>query len=183
MLHWFLPYINMHQPQVYTCPLPLEPASHQPISPPLGCHRAPSWAPCVTEQLPITYLFYTCVLSCFSHVWLFVTLWTIACQVPLSMAFSRQEHWSGLPFPSARDLPDTGNKPTSLTSPALAGGFFTANATWEAPWLSIYFKLLSQFILPSSSPALSLLSLSESLFLFISALTVVSPLLFQIHFY
>ena len=38
-----------------------------------------------------------CVLSCFSHVWLCVTLWTIACQAPLSMTFSRQEYWSVLP--------------------------------------------------------------------------------------
>ena len=52
-----------------------------------------------------------------------VTSWTIAHQAPLSMEFSRQEYWSGLPFPSVGDLPDPGIK---LTSPALAGGFFTA---------------------------------------------------------
>ena len=50
-----------------------------------------------------------------------VTPSTIACQAPLSMGFSRQEYWSGLPFPSPGDLPDPGIK---LTSPALAGGFF-----------------------------------------------------------
>ena len=43
-----------------------------------------------------------------SHVQLFATSWTIACQVPLSMEFSRQEYWSGLPFPSPGDLPDLG---------------------------------------------------------------------------
>ena len=43
-----------------------------------------------------------CMLSCFSHVQLFATLWTIACQAPLSMGFSRQEDWSGLPRPSSR---------------------------------------------------------------------------------
>ena len=48
-----------------------------------------------------------CVLSCFSHVPLFVTLWTVARQAPLSMGFSRQEHWSGLPRPPPGDLPDT----------------------------------------------------------------------------
>ena len=42
----------------------------------------------------------TCVLSCFSHVWLCATLWTISCQAPLSMEFSRQGYWSGLPFPT-----------------------------------------------------------------------------------
>ena len=42
-----------------------------------------------------------------------VTLWTVACQAPLSMGFSRQELWSSLPFPSPRDLPDPGIKPGS----------------------------------------------------------------------
>ena len=55
--------------------------------------------------------------------------WTIACQAPLSMGFSRQEHWSGLPCPSPGDLLDPGIKPMSLTSPALAGRFFTTSAT------------------------------------------------------
>ena len=49
-------------------------------------------------------------------------------QAPLSMGFSRQEYWSGLPFPSPRDLPNAGIKPWS---PALAGGFFTNSATWK----------------------------------------------------
>ena len=52
-------------------------------------------------------------LSCFSHVRLFVTLWTVACQAPLSMRFSRKE-WSGLPCPPSGDLPHTGIEPTSL---------------------------------------------------------------------
>ena len=48
-----------------------------------------------------------------SHVWLFATPWTVANQAPLSMGFSRQEYWSGLPFPSPGDLPDPGIKPRS----------------------------------------------------------------------
>ena len=72
------------------------------------------------------------MLSHFSHVRLFATLWTIAHQVPLSTGFSRQEHWGGLPCPSPEDLPNPGIEPASLTSPALAGGFFTTSATWEA---------------------------------------------------
>ena len=72
-----------------------------------------------------------CVLSHLSRVGLFVTLWTIARQAPLSMGFSRQEHWSGLPCSSLGDLPNPGIKPRSLTSPALAGGFFTTSASWE----------------------------------------------------
>ena len=72
------------------------------------------------------------VRGCFSHVQLFALLWTVAHQAPLSMAFSRQEYWSGLPCPPSGDLPDPGIKATLLMSPALAGGFFTTSATWEA---------------------------------------------------
>ena len=50
-----------------------------------------------------------------SRVRLFVTLWTVAYQAPQSMKFSRQEYWSGLPFPSPGDLPDPGIEPSSLT--------------------------------------------------------------------
>ena len=56
----------------------------------------------------------------------FATPGTVACQAPLSMGFSRQGHWSGLPFPSPGDLPDPGIKLQSLMSPALAGGFFAS---------------------------------------------------------
>ena len=48
------------------------------------------------------------------------------------MKFSRQEYWSGLPFPIPRDLPDPRIEPVSLMSPALAGGFFSSSTTWEA---------------------------------------------------
>ena len=54
------------------------------------------------------------VLSRFSQVQLFVTLWTEAHQAPLSMGFPRQEYWSGLPFPSSGNLPHPGIKPVSL---------------------------------------------------------------------
>jgi len=56
------------------------------------------------------------------------------------MGFSRQEYWRGLLFPSLVDLPDPGMEPVSLMSPALAGGFFTSSATWEAQ-NSFYFIL------------------------------------------
>ena len=55
-------------------------------------------------------------------------LWTVAHQAPLSMGFSRQEYWSGLPFPSPGDPADPGIKPTCLASPALAGGFLTTKS-------------------------------------------------------
>ena len=64
------------------------------------------------------------MLSHFSHVQLFETLWNVAHQAPLSMGFPRQEYWSGLTCPPLEDLPDPGTKPVSLTSPALADRFF-----------------------------------------------------------
>ena len=63
----------------------------------------------------------------------------VACQAPLSMEFSRQEYWNGF-------LPDPGIKPVSLASPALGGGFFTANATWES-----LFHLELKWYLPLSN--------------------------------
>ena len=74
-----------------------------------------------------TYTYIFVLLSCFSCVWLFVTLWTIACQASLSLEFSRQEYWSGLSCPPPGDLPKPGIEPVSLTSPALAGQFFNTS--------------------------------------------------------
>ena len=71
---------------------------------------------------------YACMLSCFSHVQFCETLWTVACQAPLSVGFSRQEYWSGLPLPPPGDLPNPGVEPMSLMSPALAGRFLTTLA-------------------------------------------------------
>ena len=83
--------------------------------------RGPSWA----FSLNCT------ALSHFSRVGLCATLWTLAHQAPLSMGFSRHEHWSGLPCPPPGDLPDPGIKPSSLVSPWLAGGFLTTSTIWE----------------------------------------------------
>ena len=80
-----------------------------------------------------------CVLS---RVQLLVTLWTVACQAPLSMGLSRQEYWSGLPFPFPKDLPNPGIKPTTLASPGLAGKFLATSATWEA-LIMAYFRTIS----------------------------------------
>ena len=70
-----------------------------------------------------------------------VTPWTVACQFPLSMGFSRQEYWSGLSCPPG-DLPDPGIKPKSLMPPALAGGFFTTSTTWETPQTKDFQQIL-----------------------------------------
>ena len=85
------------------------------------------------EHWNMEIMFMKHVLNHFSRVRLFATLWTVARQAPLSMGFGGQEYWSGLPFPPPGDLLNPGIKPASLMSPALAGGFFTTSATWEAP--------------------------------------------------
>ena len=74
-------------------------------------------------------LFSVCVCSV---LLIFATPRTVAHQAPLSVVFSRQEYYSGLPFPSPGYLPDSGIKPTSLGSAALAVRFVTTSATWEA---------------------------------------------------
>ena len=75
---------------------------------------------------------HACLLSHFSRVQLFATLWTVAHQASLSIGFSRQGYWNGLPFPPPEDLPNPGIEPVSLMSPALVSVFFTTSATWEA---------------------------------------------------
>ena len=109
----------------------------------------------------------TCVLSSFSHVQLFATSWTIACQAPLSVGFSRQGYWSGFPCPPPGDLNNPGIEPISLMSPALAGEFFTTSATWKA-YIYAYAppKLAAvggkQRADPSSSPPTCCLAFSTS---------------------
>ena len=66
-----------------------------------------------------------------------VTLWTVAHQATLSMGFSRQEYWSGLPCPPPGDLLYPGIEPVSLTSPALASRFVTTKANWEVQFSSV----------------------------------------------
>ena len=74
-----------------------------------------------------------CMLGRFSCVQLCVTPWTAARQAPLSMAFSRQEHCSGLPFPSPGHLPDPGLEIPFLVSPISPGGFFSAEPPGKPP--------------------------------------------------
>ena len=88
------------------------------------------WRKCKMKAVLIIFTL-CCAVLCLSHVRLFAAPWTVACQAPLSMGFSRQDYWSGLPCPPPGDLPDPGFTPASLMSPALAGSFFTTNTTWE----------------------------------------------------
>ena len=76
-------------------------------------------------------LTHACAQSC-SRVQLFATLRTAARQASLSRGLSRQEYWSGLPCPPPGRLSGPGIEPGPLTSPTLAGGFFTTSAAWEA---------------------------------------------------
>ena len=92
--------------------------------------ECPSW---LTEKLPIYqslhfrvteyFYFFICMISavliCFSQVGPLVTLWTVACEAPLSMEFSRQEYWSGLPCPPPGDLPLPGIELSVPVAPAL----------------------------------------------------------------
>ena len=79
---------------------------------------------------------FLCVLSHFSRVQLFVTLWTIAHQGPLSMVFSREEYLEWVDMPSSRGSSRPRNQTTSLMSPALGGGFFSSRATGKVQFLS-----------------------------------------------
>ena len=97
------------------------------ICPPCWCESASVAVGSGSEQSGLTACpghspaKYVCMLS---GIHLFATPWTVANQVPPSMGFSRQEHWSWLPFPSPGDLPHTGIKPAYPVAPALAGRFF-----------------------------------------------------------
>ena len=96
------------------------------------CGKSPSFSfySSVTSHMPLNFFvpqfsplydedsnIFNCVLlSCFSRVQLCATPWTVAQQAPLSLGFSRQEYWSGLPCPPLGDLPNPGMEPTSLMS-------------------------------------------------------------------
>ena len=81
-----------------------------------------------------------CALSLSSHVWLFATLWTVAHQTPLSMGFSRQKYWSGLPCPPPGALPHPGIKRIFFTFPTLGRGPLPLSATWLTPIYKDHYK-------------------------------------------
>ena len=84
---------------------------------------------CTHTRAHMTCRSYVHVLSCFSHVQVFVILWTMALQAPLSMRIFRQEYWSGLPCPSLGNLFNPGMEFLSLAAPTLAGRFFATSST------------------------------------------------------
>ena len=91
--------------------------------------------PLVSRQMPCPQAsrVLTCVLlSCLSHIRVVATAWTVAHQAPLSMRFSSQDYWTGLPCPPPGDLPHPGIEPMSLISPALSSSLFPTSTTWKA---------------------------------------------------
>ena len=102
------------------------------------------------------------MLSHFSHDQLFANLWTAACQGLLSMGFSSEEYWSGLPHPPPGDLPNPGIEPASPASPALAGRFFTTNTSWEVPPNSTNISKKKKKILGLANGALTRMMQAES---------------------
>ena len=101
-----------------------------------------------------TTTIYVYVLRYFSCVQIFATLWTVTCQAPLFMGFSRQEYWSGLPISHPGDLPDPRIEPASLMPPALAGRVFTTSATCEVPPITPMNNSWSSPLLPSTMKSL-----------------------------
>ena len=86
-----------------------------------------------------------CVLSCFSRVQLFGTLWTVARQTPLSMGFSRQEYWSGLPCPPPGDLPDPGIGPVTFMFPGFGRWVLYYQCYLGSPRIDIYTLFYKNF--------------------------------------
>ena len=112
----------------------------------------------VSQTNPVPILLYTRTYTCgtsHSCVRLFVTLWIVACQAPMSLGFFRQEYWSGLPIPSPGALPDPGIEPVS---PALADGFFTleppGKPLWNTTWIYRQNKILQLVCLCQTNKSL-----------------------------
>ena len=99
-----------------------------------------------------------CMLSRFGRAWPFATPWIVACQAPLSMGFSKQEYWNGLPCCPPGELPNPGIEPESLMFPALAGGFLATSATLGSPWKSQTARKLWELFLRNKLPPLCLCS-------------------------
>ena len=97
-----------------------------------------------------------------NHVQPFATPWTVAHQAPLSLGFSRQEYWSGLPFLTSGDLPDPGIEPTSFGSPALAAGSLSLEPSgkFHKKYTLSAFSLSAKFLVQR-------LALSNSLYRFV----------------
>ena len=90
----------------------------------------------------LKYSWFVVVVELLTHVWLFMTPWTVAHQAPLTIGFSRQEYWGRLPLPSPGDLPNPGIEPVF---PALAGRFFATEPPRKPQYCSIYCYMAKWF--------------------------------------
>ena len=114
----------------------------------LACHSL-----CILSDLD--FILPVCMLSCFSCVWLFVTLWTVPRQAHQSKGLSRQEHWSGLPCPPPGDIPNPGIEPASLKFAPLVGRLLTTSTTWEALTIYCLWSIAWATIMKGLPPAFS----------------------------
>ena len=120
--------VQLFQHNLCPCPGPHQPHIMQPSSQASWAVHGPSHGCHCSMEYPRHSVLDNSEVKWLSHVWFFATPWTVAKQAPLSTGFSRQEYWSGLPFPSPGDLPNPGIKPRS---PA-----FQADALTSEPPLS-----------------------------------------------
>ena len=121
---------------------------------PGGPRNSPLCWLCSAHLLPGSpTLAHGCVLSRFSRVRLFATPWTAARHIPLSVGFCRQEYWSGLPCPPPGDRHDPAIETRSLASPALAGGFLTAESPGKSLPPTLVSTSQSHFLHPAAHHA------------------------------
>ena len=110
-----------------------------------------NWKNCIMVCVYVCVCVCVCALaralSLFSRIWLFMRLWTIARQAPQSMGFSRQEYWSGLPFPLPGDLPHSGMEPVSPVSPALQADSLPSEPLGKPHNCLCSFQLSKKFVI------------------------------------
>ena len=129
--HWHISILTMYS--AWRIPWTKEPGGLQSVESQSVGHDLVTNS-CTLCKSKMMTKYFSCMLSYFSCVLLFVILWTLACQAPLSIRFSRKEYWNGLPCPPPWDLPDTGVEPVSFKSPTLKADSLST----ESPWKPIF---------------------------------------------
>ena len=118
------PFLHLLKSSYTETPLTQPESSHPPL-----CAHTVLWSSSTSHVSRLLVFCVVHMLSHFSYIQLFATLWTVNLQAPLYLGFSRREYWNELPCPPPGHLPNPGIKPSSRISPALAGRFFTSVAT------------------------------------------------------
>ena len=132
--HQLLEFTQTHAHRVGDAIQPSHPlSSPSPPAPNPSLHQGLfQWVNSLHEGPFISSIRCVCSVRFFSGIQFFAALCAVSCQASLSMGFSREEYWSAFPSPPPGHLLHPGIKPLSLISAALAGRFFTIQATWEA---------------------------------------------------